>query len=90
MEVHATCLPSEKAEGECTVHTLDILDGDSIMPGLWLKSMENGFLWMLLGICLIKMCLSLMFSKIMEMGHRDGSILEIKLNKKLLKKLLNI
>ena len=29
-EVHATCLPSEKAEGECTVHTLDILDGDSI------------------------------------------------------------
>ena len=29
-EVHATCLPSEKTEGECTVHTLDILDGDGV------------------------------------------------------------
>ncbi len=29
-EVHVSCLPSEKTEGECTVHTLDILDGDGV------------------------------------------------------------
>lgn len=29
-EVHTTCLPSEKTEGECIVHTLDILEADSV------------------------------------------------------------
>lgn len=29
-EVHATCLPTEKIEGSCTSHTLDILDKDAV------------------------------------------------------------
>lgn len=29
-DVHATCLPSENIKGECTVHTLDIMDKEAV------------------------------------------------------------
>lgn len=31
-EVHATCLPDEKISGDCTVHTLNILERESVKP----------------------------------------------------------
>ena len=33
-EVHASCLPAEKISGDCTVHTLDIMDKGSIVSVL--------------------------------------------------------